>query len=319
MTEPVPENDLSFYGKRNLIALLAGSGIYAICYVLLMVMSRGDGSSALLFIVMPILSTWVVARLTPSPTMIYRTSFASMFFNLVLSPFMFGEGAFCIIMAAPIFATMVAITAWAVHLVRRERVSVPINPAKTLLLMLGLAVLAGAVWDEVTLRNGAPVETVRSEVEIPAPRAEVWKRLTFDRVPVATVPMWLKLWVKQPERYAFSATGIGARRETDFGEPRYGDDADAIRNKLIYEIAEWQENDAVTFVCKENHSRMRNWIDLLDTRVQLSDASGGATHVVFTTRYRRRVGPSLYFTPFLNAATRGTHVMLGQEMGAPQK
>lgn len=311
------QDDTAFFGKRNIFALFIGSGVFVIAY-LIMALLGGEYGSALLFAAMPLASAFIVGMLAPARKMIFGTCFFSLMINLVLSPFMLAEGLFCVVMAAPIFCVVTAIAALAAWLIRREPTQPRPNkniPAKLMLLIL--ASIGGAsVWDEIVLHAGAPIETVRTEVEISASRGEVWNRLTFDRASAAKVPLWLRLWVAQPERYAFNATGVGARRETDFGPPHYGDDADAIRNKLVYEITEWRENEACAFQCRENHSRMRKWLDLLDTRVEFSDGSAAKTRVVFTTRYRRKIGPSLYFTPFLSAAVRGLHDMLAQEIGA---
>lgn len=330
MNEAPPPPDNGFYGKRNIVALLAGSGIFALGYWLVTLIDHGKGgTSSIIFLGLPTLSTILVASLAPTRKMIFKSCYISLLFNLILSPFLYAEGVFCVIMAAPIFAAMTAVTALFVWLARSELPEPkppskpPMNPPAKLMLLLIFGILGGSVWDEITLQNGAPIETVTSEIEISASRGKVWDRLTFDRAPISEIPTWLKLWVKNPDHFAFGTTGLGARRETDFGSPRYGDDHDAIRNKLVYEITEWTQPAACTFACKENHSRMRNWIDLLDTRVELHDAGTqnvtGSTRVTLTTRYRRRVGPSIYFTPFLNAAVRGMHEMLEHELETAEK
>lgn len=270
-------------------------------------------AGALIFVGMPFISAFIVAALAPDKRDATGLCFLSMLINLLLSPFFLGEGLFCVVMALPIFAGITIIGALAGSLIRWAGDSSARR--RNFIIFLVAALLLLMTHDILALRAGVPAENVTTQFELRGTREEIWKRLSFDRVPTARVPMWMRLWVAQPERYAFTGEVLGTKRFVDFGERRYGDDADAIRNKFVYEITEWKPGESCVFSCRENHSRARNWIALLDTRVELSAGdSPQVTRVTLTTRYKRKLGPSVYFAPFLKWAVEGMQDMLVEEI-----
>ncbi len=314
-----PKNERpGFFSRGNIFALLAGTGIYIITYLAIELLAAYEDpswqASALIFIGLPFLSSFMVAALVPDKKDASLACLLSMLINLLLSPFFLGEGVLCVVMALPIFAGIAIIGAVMGSLIRAPGGKESRRPKSYMFLLTGLIFLV-MTQDVLALRMGVPAQSVTTEVELNGTREEVWKRLSFDRAPTARVPGWMRLWVAQPERFAFAQEGVKARRFVDFGPPQYGDDADAIRNKFVYEITEWRPGEACVFACRENHSRARNWIALLDTRLELSEGSSAqTTRVTLRTRYKRKLGPAFYFGPFLKAAVEGMQEMVVREL-----
>lgn len=308
-----------FFSRGNILALLAGTGVYIITYLAIEFLASFDdqnwSAGSAIFIGLPFISSFIVAALVPEKRDASLVCFLSMLINLILSPFFLGEGVLCVVMALPIFAGITIIGAVMGSLIRGPGAKDARKPRRFMFLLV-IAVLLIAAQDVLALRMGVPAETVTTQIELSGTREEVWKRLSFDRAPRARVPGWMRLWVAQPERFAFAEEGLRARRFVDFGERQYGDDADALRNKFVYEITEWKLGESCVFACRENHSRARNWVALLDTRVELSDGSTPqTTRVTLRTRYKRKLGPAFYFAPFLKAAVEGMQEMLAKEIG----
>ncbi|MCW8133897.1 MAG: hypothetical protein KIS92_26355, partial [Planctomycetota bacterium] len=197
-----------------------------------------------------------------------------------------------------------------------------------------VAALGGyAAHDARVLAGGAPERTVASTFVLDAPREAVWQASSFDRRPGSAAPWWLGP-LPAPERYAFGAQSAGAERWVDYGPPVRGDDADRPRGKIVYRIACWDDGRGATFVCVRNETRLGRWVDLIETRLDLEDLppesaaapaastlerSAGAqasprTKVTLTTRYRRRLGPDVYFNPLMDGAVDAMHAMLADEL-----
>ncbi len=294
------------WDRARIKAMFFGTGTFVSIYVLIVV--SGEPASALLFLIAPFISSLIVAATVSRREHIISTCFQSFFVNLLASFILLGEGFFCAVMAAPIFAIMTWFGAW-IGLKARPKTSHMWN-------VMIAALLAFSAYDAAVLAKGAPVRTVTSTFRFAAPVEKIWRGTSFSREPSACVPLWLRLWVPRAEKLDFSGEGVGARRVVDFGAPQPGDDGDTPRGKIVFEITEWTPNEACAFVCRENETKLGQWLELGETRMTLSADASGETVVTFTSAYRRKLGPAFYFVPFMDAALGDVHGMLFEEMKA---
>ncbi|MBI3830613.1 MAG: hypothetical protein HY291_13920 [Planctomycetes bacterium] len=302
------------WDRPRVAAMFAGTGLFVLVYLLL-VLTRISGS-ALLFLVLPFFSSLLVANLVSRREHIMSTCFLSMLFNGAASFFFLGEGFICVLMASPLFMGMTWLGAC---LARSARFGSdkPANPRRWTIVLVAGALLGYAAWDARVLALGAPERTVANTYEIAAPRETVWRALSFDRPPTIPLPAWL-FAMPLPERYAFGAQGAGAIRFVDFGAPVNGDDADRPRGRMVFRVAAWDPGRRAVFVCTRNETRIGGWLELIETRVELedaaSDANGGRTRVTLTTRYRRKLGPALYYETLMDAGIAAMHDVLAGEL-----
>jgi hypothetical protein len=300
------------WDRPRVAAMLAGTGSFVALYLLL-VLTRVS-ASALLFLLLPFFSSMLVANLVSRREHVMSTCMLSMLFNGIASFLFLGEGFLCVMMASPLFMGMTWLGAC---LARSARfgLDTPQNPRRWTIMLVTGALFGYAAWDARVLALGAPERSVSNSYEIAAPREAVWRALSLDRTPTTPLPAWL-FALPVPERYAFAEQGEGAIRYVDYGAPVHGDDADRPRGRMVFRVAEWDPGCRAVFVCTRNETRIGGWLELIETSVELDVAAGdpARTRVTLTTRYRRKLGPALYYETLMDAGIAAMHDVLAGEI-----
>jgi hypothetical protein len=308
------------WDRARILAMFMGTGVFVLVYII--VALSGEPASAVLFLFMPLVSSMAVAACVSRPEHIAPTCALSLFVNLLVSFLFLGEGIICAAMAAPVFIAMNWLGAWTVRGFRTFTVD-PENSYRrrkkrqtgSLLILL---VLAYTAYDAVVMAQGVPVRTVVTVLEVNASPQTTWRALSFTRPPRIDFPFWLRWWIPRPQQYAFSGEGSDALRCVDFGDRQPGDDGDTPRGRISYEMTVLASGQQCLFACRDNPTVLQNWLTHIDTTVTLepvAEPDGSVrTRITFSTRYQRKLGPALYFVPFMDAAVDDVHEVLGAEI-----
>ena len=307
------------WDHQRIKAMFAGTGVFVLLYIFIAI--TGAAASAFLFLFMPLASSMTVACLVSKREQVLSTCFLSLVVNLAASFFILGEGIFCAAMAFPIFAAATYVTGTWIRDARFgwEAPKHGIRGSNNIKLLILVGVLGYTAYDAAVLAIGAPNQTVSTIVELNASPEEVWHKLSFKGRPSIPVSLWLRHWIPLPQQYDFSAEGIGAQRIIDFGQKQAGDDDDTPRGRITFEVTQWEVGRSCAFMCRSNPTKIGQWVELGDTRVELRPqgrpGSGSvSTQMTLTTTYRRKLGPATYFTPFMNAGISSMHEVLIGEM-----
>ena len=312
-----PHNQLRYnplapaWDRDRIKAMFWGTGVFIIAYVILIV-TQWQGT-ALLFVFLPFISAWVVASMVRWREHVLSTCFLSLLVNCVASYLFLGEGILCVVMAFPILAVLT----WCGAVVgRASRFSSQPNDSgkRTPLLWVMGSVLFFSAYDATVLAYGAPVRTVTTRLQLSASPSQVWRELSFDRAPTVPISGWLGKLLPPPDHYRFDGAGLGAGRVIDYGAIRWGDDGDTLRGTVQFHISAWEPERVMAFACDGNTTRINKWIGLLDSRVELEPSTDGTTTTLtLTTRYRRHLGPAIYFNFVLDYGVEKMHeVLLGE-------
>ncbi|MGH7538205.1 MAG: DUF805 domain-containing protein [Gemmatimonadales bacterium] len=301
--EPAPELDERVKGA--LLGIAAALGI-TIATVLLGVYFKKSYSFGL-FLGAPFTAGWVSAHVynarhpRGSGETVRVALLATLLAGVVLLAFA-AEGAFCLVLAFPLAASVAALGAVLGRAIALRGVEPPARA--------GIAALVAPVLVLAEPRVPAPSYEVVTVAEIAAPPERVWHYVvTFPDLPPATE--WpFRIGVAAPERARIEGTGTGAVRYCDF-----------TTGSFVEPITAWQEGRLLGFDIVRQAPPMREWSPYqgvnpphLDgyfraTRgaFRLVPLPGGRTRLEGRTRYEVEMFPQGYWAPIAGYLVSAIH------------
>ncbi len=201
-----------------------------------------------------------------------------------------GEGALCVVVVAPIYLLVSAVTGGITGAIVRGR-RLPPGPFVVLLLFLP----AVGTWLEPQLLRGPrPVVTIADSVVVDAPRDVVWATISrlnlgFPERPTAPPAALLSALLPRP----IALTGAGVARG-DFRRIVFDN------GTLLATVTRSEPHrrfDIDLRVEQAGREFFDHWAELLDATFTFDEVAGGRTLITHATRYRPRVSPRWYFEP----------------------
>ncbi len=189
-----------------------------------------------------------------------------------------GEGAICILIAAPFIYLFVAIAAYSGQGSRRTMVLAPV--------IFGASLASGL--QPADIQQVSAVETVELSSATVAQRLSATPDIPvidnglLGGLPGASFP--------QPTTFGGEGLEVGDQRTIDFTDG----------GRLTLEITE-SEPGRVSFVPVSDTTAIANWVRWRQTTVSWDENSDGTTEVTLDVYYRRLLEPGWYFGPIVNA------------------
>jgi hypothetical protein len=219
------------------------------------------------------------------------------------------EGIICLLMAAPIGTALAILGGSVGYFIQRRRWSDLQIQTTFSAMLLFVPVLMGA---EGVSHPQAPLLEVRTQIEISAPPATVWRFLTsFPTLPAPTE--WpFRVGIAYPIRSTLQGTGLTARRECQFSSGNF-----------VEPIRVWDENKRLVFsisgepaVMEEmspyGHIHTRHidgqYFQAQDAEFVLTELPNGHTLLTGTSRYRNRMWPVAYWRLWSDAIVHQIHL-----------
>jgi hypothetical protein len=218
------------------------------------------------------------------------------------------EGAFCLIMAAPLAYPLAAFGGLCAYGVQRWRGTH--NEAPVILSAL-LLFTPGVQWGEHLVARPAPVYVVRSSIEIHASPERVWKQVVaFSEIP-APSEFLFRAGVAYPIRAEMVGSGVGAERHCVFSTGAF-----------VEPIQVWDEPHLLKFSVTSNPPPMAEWTPyshiepphlhgyLLSEGGQflLTLLPDGGTRLEGTTWYRHGLWPAAYWRLWSDSIIHEIHM-----------
>ncbi|HEX3771216.1 MAG TPA: DUF805 domain-containing protein [Polyangiaceae bacterium] len=214
------------------------------------------------------------------------------------------EGAFCILMAAPIVAVLATLGALLGRAIASSN-----RPPGAFMLMLPLAGLPAVALTESRLATPAPHD-VTTEIEIDAPPERVWPNVVgFSDLDEP--PQWFfRLGIAYPKRARIEGAGVGAVRRCEFSTGAF-----------VEPITVWQPPERLAFDVTSQPPSMTEWSPYgaihaphvegymvsRGGEFDLERLPGGRTLLRGTTHYTLAIYPELYWIPYAEALLHAIH------------
>ena len=216
---------------------------------------------------------------------------------MCLAAMMLGEGAICILMAAPIFYVIALIGCGIVTLVedvfgKRGRG----GPAVLVLLPFVAAKLTSTPQG---IANPSTI-TVQNQVFIAVPPPKVWSTLLHGPLVSPQFPLFLKLGFPLPTKLERGARGVVRLTFDPGSEPWPGTNV----------IVSQEQRDAVhhrlTFKIVEDGTKLSRWLTFRRTSFVAEPVAGGCRLRQITT-FQQRMQPGFYWNPVQSFAMTQMH------------
>jgi hypothetical protein len=224
------------------------------------------------------------------------------------------EGAFCLIMAAPLAYPLAAfggLCAYGVQRFRRTQNEAPAILAALLLFMPGVE------WVEHLVARPAVVYIVRSSIEIHASPERVWTQVVvFSEIPPPSEWMF-RSGIAYPIRAEMIGSGAGAERHCVFSTGAF-----------VEPIQVWDEPHLLKFSVTSNPVPMEEWTPYSHVepphlhgylvseggQFLLTPLPNGGTRLEGTTWYRHGLWPAAYWRLWSDAIIHRIHMRVLQHI-----
>ncbi len=209
------------------------------------------------------------------------------------------EGAFCLILAAPLAGAMGFVGGLLGRALARR------SPRRRGATLTSVAVVPLVLLGEVLLPPKAGFQSVES-VEVAAPPAAVWDAVVHMG-PIPNPPAAPFRWgLAYPVRGEILGTGVGAIRRGVFS------------TGVAYEkVTEWEPGRKLSFIVLSdppmmrefspyrhvNAPHVRGYFKTLDARFTITPLANGKTRLSLATRHELDLEPALYWAPIAEWAT----------------
>jgi hypothetical protein len=246
----------------------------------------GLADTAVLFVGLPAVLALVVA-LTPKARSVTGMAMKATTIGLLLSMFFFGEGAVCILMAAPLFYAIAGLIGWSVD---RARKSGQLRVWVVVPLVLALLSTEGATA-ATTLPRAGQATVTRT---VAAGAAGVERALAQPPRLGGRLPAFLQLGFPKPLRAAGTGLAVGDVRVIDFS--RHARHYAHHHGTLVMKVTERGPGRAV-FAVTSDTTPMASWQAWRSAEVTWRETAPGVTSVTWSLRYDRLLDPGWYFGP----------------------
>jgi hypothetical protein len=280
----------------SFIYLILLSAIGVVFYKLL-VLKRLEQTAALFIGLPTILAIALVSFVKPKSSFGY--TMVSITMVILFSAIFLGEGAICILIAAPLAYFIGAILSLATDAMRRRRENRPGNGPGNgrgdVLVLLPFIVMS---LEGLSPRLSFPREnTVQVESLLEGSPASIRQKLAEPMQFKQSLPPFFLLGFPLPTGAIGQGLEPGARRTVHFagGEGQPGD----LTWKITAVGDNWME-------CKilSDTSHIAHWLAWQKARVEWTAIDAGHTRVRSTVHYRRDLDPAWYFGPLQHYGVR---------------
>lgn len=280
---PPTENAVQLTTFNNVLAaLLVIATAFAVVYRVNE--SQGLMQTYATFVGLPLLIGLLTAYLTRPKSGLGMTLKVTTIILCVVCPLL-GEGAVCILMAAPIFYAIAAVgylIAYSVYTWLGQRWR---NGAMVIVLLPFLA--AKLTSTPHSIRNPRTM-TVQNEVFIAAAPEIVWDVLLHGDLVSSDFPLLLRAGFPLPKKLERRADGSTRLTFDPGSEPWHG--TNVIVSQQVADAA----HHRLTFVIKEDGTKLARWLTFRRTRFEVEPCEGGC-RLRQTTTFRQRMQPGLYW------------------------
>ncbi|GAB18439.1 hypothetical protein GOEFS_054_00530 [Gordonia effusa NBRC 100432] len=310
MTEPdVPplpeESETSPYRPSNqqwvLVGFIIAFGAGFLLYHVLK--DNGLGQSAALYVGIPVVIAVVVTLTAPAKRPV-GTAMKVTTILLLLSVPVLGEGACCVLLAAPLFYLFAFLAVEVVTACRRGR-GKPLGPSAFVMpVLLGLLILEGTTPALTPPADSA--STATRIIDLPASKvaAALSLPMNFDGIPRTGV---LAIGFPTP-RHDSGGLDLGTVRVIDFdgahhrngpvAQHHWGTDQSALSLRIAHRTA-----DSVTFMLASDTSPLASWLRWNQINVSWKPIDQGRSEIRWQVHYTRLLSPSWYFGPIERLVT----------------
>jgi hypothetical protein len=198
----------------------------------------------------------------------------------IVSPLL-GEGAVCVLMAAPIIYVVVIVVvlvySWLSDNNRTKFNAIAILP------------FLYAVWDARPPEQSQLV-TISDSVEMQASPEVLWETFAHLALPLdQPLPLFLRAGFPEPQEIRGEGLFVGAERRVIFDNGTIVARVDAVEFPKSFHVTLSYEGIG--------HEFFNRWMILEEATFTLNALPGGSTRVTHQTSYRRLLSPGLYFAP----------------------
>ncbi|MDD9940219.1 MAG: hypothetical protein OXU20_04055 [Myxococcales bacterium] len=268
--------------SRTLIGLFLICAATSVLYRV--IVANGLEQTAVLFIGLPMFLGIALASTRPARTSV-GIALKTVTFALLACGTLVGEGAICLLMAAPLFYGMIGIMSLFGYFRRRDGARGRLHAVTWAPLLL--MVFEGTT-PALSFQRSETVIVERVTTSAPeVTRAQLARLPVF---PASDLPAFLRLGFPRPVRAAGFGLYVGDELVVTFagGEGEPGD--------LTLRVVE-SSASRVRFAAIRDTSHIAHWLAWRDTTIELKPTNVG-TLVRWTLRYERRLDPAWYFAPF---------------------
>jgi hypothetical protein len=142
--------------------------------------------------------------------------------------------------------------------------------------------------------------TVTDERQLAAAPAQVWEILRHGDLVSPDFPLFLRLGFPLPTKLERRPGGETRLTFDPGSEPWPG------TNVIVSRQVEDGAGRRLTFVSREDGTKLARWLTFLQTRLEVEPCAGGS-RVRQTTTFRQRMQPGLYWNPLQRFAVRQMH------------
>lgn len=275
----------SKYSKKNLYVI-------AIILLLTTIFFRAINEyefeqTSILFIGLPFLVTILTIRYYKTPKTAYGIVFKVITIFLLLSSILLGEGTICVLMAAPIFYGVAALTIYLI-----ERFYKKGGKDKLYSFILIPAILT-AVFQPSDYLNQSSAQSISTTRTVNS-KASI-DQLDSQFKKLDKLPFFLKIGFPKPLDIIGEGTEIGDKRTIRFRSSTKGV---GILTLLITQ----KTDTSITFKTIEDRSHINHWLNWEKVQVSVKTLNNGKTKITWNTNFKCVLGPSWYFVPIENYA-----------------
>lgn len=287
--------------KWSIIGMAIASAIFAVCYGLVEHMKFGHTS--LMFIGIPAVLA-VLLAMTPMTKSATGGILKGMtLVMLIMAPIM-GEGAVCILMAAPLFYLVGIVVGLVVDWQRKKR-TVTLSCCALVLLPMSLE----GVVPQLTFGRIQTVSVTR--VVSGTPEAVAAALARSPRVTTPLTGVFPKIGFPRPLEAHGEGLEIGATRTIHFAGVE-----DAPPGDVVMRVAESRLGFA-RFDAISDSTKLGKWLHWDNSEVTWNAVDATHTEVTWRVQFERELDPAWYFTPLERLAVQDAAAFLIEANATP--
>lgn len=281
--EQAPQPAIQFTVTNNIfVALLVISVVFSVAYRLIQGQKLVESYAT--FIGVPLLIGVLTAYLVRTKSGLGATLKITTIILCIVAP-MLGEGAVCILMAAPLFygvAVVGYLLVWSIGNLMGPR-----GRGGMMAIVCLPFLLARATTGPEGIRNGRTL-TVRDSIAVRAPTEQMWATLQRSDLISPDVPAFLRLGFPLPRKLERLSDGTARLTFNPGSEPWPGTNVMVSR-----EVADPAAR-RLTFLIHEDGTKLSRWLTFHETRFSVEPCAGGS-RLTQTTVFTQRLQPGFYW------------------------
>lgn len=232
-----------------------------------------------IFCLLPLLTGFSVGAIVPKGMIEGSIISVALFCSLIFITSGL-EGYICVMMAAPIMGTGMAMGAvLGYFLIGKKRLERKQEISKTLLLLIAMPlIMAAAERVERPLRTNQRTEKFVTSIEIAASPEKTWESLNHIPELTGTKPFLLAIGLPVPTSCSMSEAGLGNERVCTFNQ-----------GKIVQRTTRWEPGVSLHVAVTESTLPGRRWLQFIDAGYELTPTPTGTRLTRFSS-----IGSTLY-------------------------